>query len=1099
MDGLQFHFPVSYAQQRLWLLDHLAPGSTQYIVPVTLRLTTTIDADVLARSLNEIVRRHEILRTTFEVRDGAPLQVVHSSLVVELPVVDLQHVPPEDRESAVRDQAALEARRPFDLTTAPLLRATLYCIGSRDHVLLVVIHHIVADGWSLGLLFSELTAIYPAFLQGLPCPLPDLPIQYADYAVWQRQRLESAVFQKELDYWREQLSKLPAFTLPIRPRSRAPVAPVSRMAMMLPAETVARLAALGRNEGATLFMTLLAGFQAVLYRYSGQEDFAIGTVIANRTRAETEVLIGCFVNTLVLRARLRASDTFCNLLRQARETALGAYAHQELPFERLVEDLRPLREAGRNPLVQILFSLQNTPAVAQHASEQIRAGWELERGSADFDLTVDLWNTPAGLESRWEYRADLFDADAVRRLMRHYRHVLEAVASEPDRPLAHLALMDIDERRALLLQGRGPTVTFPGEPVHCSIAEGTAAWPSRIAAASATETLTYAQLQDRAERLSHELRRRGVRQGDPVGILLPRSPLLGPALLGVLGAGGAFLVVDPRDPPLRLNGLLDHARARVVVTDTVLASRCDLRSRDVVCLDLLDAPDARMGYPPNDVRPNALAYVVYTSGSTGIPKGVLIPHRALTNHCHAVAQRYELGPDDRALQFAPIGFDVALEELLPVWLTGGMVQFPAQDGVLTFSDLNRYIERHRITLLNLPASYWHEWVDHLTRNQGHVPASLRLVVCGSERVSGEKLRNWLELAGTRVRWMNAYGVTEATITATTYEPVDVAADDLPNVVPIGRPLANVHAYVLDQAGEPVPAGATGELHLAGAGVALGYLGQPDLTAAQFPASPLDPAPGARFYRTGDLARFGRDGNIEFLGRRDAQVKVRGFRVELMEIEAALLRHPNVRETVVQQPLDGRELLVAYVVPNGPQPPDASALITFLQAHLPGHMVPSLFIGLSSLPRSSHGKIDRNALPTATDAVAASERIAPRNALESQLADLWAKVLELPQVGVTDNFFELGGHSLLAMQLLSRMRAVLAVEVSLRMLFEMPTIAGLAGLLGHRHASTTPDTAIPSRVGSRTEQSLSPLEVEHLSDAELDAMLTELLAEGDEST
>lgn len=1107
-DATASRFPVSYAQQRLWFLDRLAPGSSLYVVPLTLRLTTAIDADALGRSLDEIVRRHEVLRTTFEVTDGTPVQVVEPSLVVDLRLVDLQHVTPADREAVLQDLAASQARRPFDLARGPLLRATLFRLGPVDHLLLVVVHHIVADGWSLGLLLSELTAIYPAFVAGLPSPLADLPIQYADYAVWQRQRLEGGLLQAELGFWREQLAGLPAFRLPIARPPRAAVVSPSRLAMTLAPGPTMRLAQLGRREGATLFMTLLAGFQALLYRYSDQNDFAVGTVVANRMRAEAEALIGCFVNTLVLRGWVQGSDTFRDLIRRARETALAAYENQELPFERLVEVLRPARDAGRNPLVQILFTLQNTPAVAQHASDTLREGWELDRGSAAFDLTVDLWDTPDGLEGRWEYRAEQFDADAVASLVRHYRFLLEALAAEPDRPIAHVAMMEQKERRALQLQGHGPAVAFPAEPVHRGIARAAASRPSEVAAAAMTETLTHSQLQGRAQRLARELHRRGVRRGELVGILLQRSPAFGVAVLGVLGAGAAFLAIDPCDPRPRRATLVADAGVRVVVSDSGLATRLDVGDREVVCVDLLDTtprspeePAPADGEPlplAADLPPDALAYVVYTSGSTGIPKGVLVPHGALANHCHAVAQRYDLGSDDRVLQLAPVGFDVALEELLPTWLVGAAVYFPVQEGALSFADLERCVERDGITVLNLPASYWHEWVDHLQRTGGRVPQPLRLVVCGSERVSTGKLRAWQRLAGTRVRWMNAYGVTEAAITSTTYEPAGSASDDAPDVVPIGRPLANVQASILDATGEPVPAGVVGELHIGGAGVSLGYLGRPDLTAAHFVAPAPDSLTGSRLYRTGDLARFNRDGDIEFRGRRDAQVKLRGHRVELGEIEAALMRHPGVREAAVREPLDDGERLIAYVVPDGAEPIDVSALASFLKARLPGHMVPDAFVALASLPRSPRGKIDRKALAVVAGARAAPERVAPRNDLEARLAGLWATVLNVPLVGVTDSFFELGGHSLLATQLLSRVEAALGVEVPLSTLFQTPTVAGLAAAIGTGQPKAGPGPAAQAHGRSRTAAELLPQDVGQLSDAEVETLLTELLGDGDDS-
>lgn len=1113
MDGSDAtRFPVSFAQQRLWFLDRLSPGSSLYLVPVTLRLTTAIDAEVLRRSLNEIVGRHEMLRTTFEAVDGAPQQVVHTSLDLELPVVDLRDVPQEQREATLAERAGAEAVRPFDLASGPLLRATLFRLGPQDHLLLLVLHHIAADGWSLGLIVSELTAIYPAFRQGLPSPLPGLPIQYADYAVWQRQRLADHVLDGERAYWRDQLAGLPPFTLPLPgPSAASPEPRASRLAMTLPPGTAAKLEALGRHEGATLFMTLVAGFEALLHRYSGERDFAIGTVVANRTRAETEALVGCFVNTLVLRARIAGADTFRDLLGRVRETTLAGYAHQELPFERLVEELRPTRVAGRNPLVQVLITLQNTPAVARHASDDLRAGWELDRGSASFDLTVDLWQTPDGLESRWEYRADLFDGGAVAGLARHYRHLLEALIEQPDRPIDTLPLMAPGERHALLRQGEGPSADLPAVALHRSIAQVAARQPGRLAAASPTQTLTYAQLQASADRLAHELRRRRVAPGDLVGIVLQRSPWWGVAMLGVLGAGAAFLAIDPCDPAPRRAALLDDAGARVLVTDSALAPRIEVGDRELICVDLLDgSPDSPAPHSPAPgssahprpepgVPADTPAYVVYTSGSTGSPKGVLVGHEALTNHGHGVVARYALGVEDRVLQLAPVGFDVALEELLASWLAGAAVHFPTTDGALSFPELHRHVERDRITVLNLPASYWHEWVDHLTRTGGRVPSSLRLVVCGSERVSTAKLRAWQRLAGPRVRWMNAYGVTEATITSTTYEPEGPIADDAPDVVPIGRPLANVRALVLDAAGEPVPHGVAGELHIGGAGVALGYLGRPDLTAASFVAASAD-AGGGRLYKTGDLVRYGASGDLEYLGRRDAQVKVRGYRVELAEVEAALLAHPEVREAVVLPRGDG-DGLVAYVVSSGEQP----ALRAFLGARLPGHLVPETYVPLPALPRSERGKIDRAALPLPARATVEQQRVTPSSPLEARLADLWASVLGLPQVGVTDSFFDLGGHSLLATQLLSRVQADLGVEVPLRTLFETPTVAGLAAAMGTVAPGVPPGTVAPGvpagtsaalSGGGPPDVGLTPLDVDRLSDAEVDALLAQLLAEGE---
>lgn len=1113
IDSTGVRFPLSFAQQRLWFLDRFSPGSSLYIVPFTLRLTTAVDADALGRSLNEIVRRHEMLRTTFATEGGTPVQVVHPALVLELPIVDLQRLPASQRDGALMDLAAREAGRPFDLEAGPLLRATLFRCGPRDHLLLLVVHHIAADGWSLGLILGELTAIYTAFVQGDPSPLDDLPIQYADYAVWQRRQMDGGALDEEMKHWREQLAGLPQFTLPLPPPSTTEDV-ARRLSMTLPAATTDQLVALGRREGATLFMTLLAGFEALLHRYSGERDFALATVVANRTRAEAERLIGFFVNTLVLRANVQPDDTFRHLIRRVRETALAAYAHQELPFERLVEELRPTRAAGRNPLVQILFTLQNTPAVAAHAGGQIATGWELDRGTASFDLTCDLWNTPAGLESRWEYRADLFDGQAVTRLAGHYRRLLEAFAEQPDQLVGTVPLLEPDERHSLVRQSLGPVAAFPDGPLDRQIARVAAEHPNRVAAVAARQTLTHGELQAAADALGRHLRGRGVGSGEIIAILLPRTPWLGVAMLAILGAGAAFLTLDPSDPPARRRALLDDAGVRVVLTDSGLAPRMDVGDLEVVCVDLLPrstpspVPDSGLGQGATPRSQDAPAYCIYTSGSTGAPKGVLVSHAALANHCHAVGERYALGRADRVLQLAPVAFDVALEETLATWLAGAAVFFPTPAGALSFAELERCVERDRITVLNLPASYWHEWVDHLTRTGGKVPESLRLVVCGSERVSTTKLRQWQQLVGDRVRWINAYGVTEAAITSLTYEPPCPLRENAPDTVPIGRPLANVQALVLDDVGEQVPWGVVGELHLGGGGVALGYLGRPELSAERFVAMGLDPA-GPRLYRTGDLVRLDREGELEFIGRRDAQVKIRGHRVDLGEIEAALMAHPAVGEAVVIQRDDGDQGFVGFVVPVDQPSPDGPGLTSFLKKRLPAHMVPATLAFLAGLPRMPNGKIDRVALPIPALAPRGAVHVPPRTALEAQLARLWASALGLPVVGVADNFFELGGHSLLATQLLSRVQAELGVELPLRTLFEAPTVVGQAEAItatGHQAAlpgGTRSETARsdPASVGHGRPRSHSdpiPEDVGQLSDAEVDALLAELLAGGSEA-
>ncbi|HPZ50867.1 MAG TPA: condensation domain-containing protein, partial [Propionibacteriaceae bacterium] len=826
------HFPVSFAQQRLWFLEQLAPGSPAYAIPVTLRLSTAVDVAALRRSVNEIVRRHEVLRTRFEMVDGELRQVVQD-VSIELPVVDLDQAAGPDE---IGRRLAFEAGRRFDLGTGPLIRATLFRLGPHDHLLAVILHHTVADGWSVGVFFDELTEIYPAFVQGLPSPLPELSQQYADYAVWQREQLRGTVLERELAYWRTQLAGLPILPLlrsegPLHasspdaaasPAATSPASATTTRSMIIGAATEAQLAALGRDQGATLFMSLLAVFESLLQRATGARDFGVGTVIANRTRVETEGLIGCFVNTLIIRAAIEESDSFQTLLGRVKDTTLDAYSHQELPFERIVEDLRPPREAGRNPLAQVLFSVHNTPPVTRQIdARQDRQDWEVDRGTANFDLTVDLWSTPDGLQSRWQCRPEAASAAQIDQLMARFAALVEAVVDQPHERLADLLPVPGSDRSALLAQGRGPVVAYPQVPVHRLIAEQATEYPDRVAAVSDAGTVSYARMQAQADGVAAALDGR-VEPGEIVAICLPSSPGLGAALLGVLAAGAVFLILDPGDPPARRAQLIRLAGTRLVITDAGMSSRFDPNLLTV--LDLADLVENH-GIE-GAVRPSSAAtaddpaYLVFTSGSTGAPKGVLISHGALSNHCRAVAERYELGPRDRSIQLAPLGFDVVLEELLPLWTSGGSVCFPAGQGAISLATLTRQLRSEQISVLNIASSYWHEWVDHLERTGQQLPVSLRLVVCGSERAATRKLRRWQRLVGPRVRWMNAYGVAEATITATTCEPPYPLPDDYPAVVPIGWPLANIQAYVLDDAGEPVLAGADGELCLAGAGIGL---------------------------------------------------------------------------------------------------------------------------------------------------------------------------------------------------------------------------------------------------------------------------------------
>ncbi|HEY7076990.1 MAG TPA: amino acid adenylation domain-containing protein, partial [Solirubrobacteraceae bacterium] len=841
--------PLSFAQQRLWFLDQLVPGSPFYTIAAALRLTGPIDAAALERAVGEVVRRHEALRTTFQAIDGEPRQVVAPELSVPLRVIAVA-----DEEHATR-VATEEARRPFDLARGPLLRATLLELADSDaRVLVLTLHHIVADGWSMGVLFRELSALYGG------AELPELDVQYADYAVWQRRR---DVADDQLAYWRERLDGLAELELPTdRPRPEAASVRGAHHHFALDDDTAAGVHALSRDAGVTPFMTLLAGFLALLSRYSGQDDIAVGTPIANRTRAEIEPLIGFFVNTLVMRADLSGDPTFRELLARVRDVALGAYAHQDLPFERLVAELAPERDPGRNPLTGVMFQLQTAGGAEGGGALDWLA---VERGTSAFDLACDLWPSGDGFAGQLEYSSELFDADTIERLAGHFTTLLASAVAEPDRRVSELALLTPAEQEWLAGLNR-TAAPIPDRPVHELIP-----YSDAVAVVDRERTLTYSQLHRRANALAHRVRG----AGPLVALALERSAELVVAMLGVLKAGAAYVPLDLAAPPHRRRLVLEDLGDPLVI--------------DAVGDEEADAPPSGEG---------DLAYVVYTSGSTGRPKGVQIGHGALANHLAAVTAEYGLTAEDRVLQFAAPAFDLAAEEIFPT-LAAGATLVVRPPGVPDVAELLAEIDAAGVTVANLPTAYWHEWARRLP--DAAPPPSLRLLVIGTEAALPEHVERWWRHVGSEPALINGYGPAEATITCLTHR-----ATPGETVLPIGRPLANTRAHVLDRHGNELPAGVPGELCLAGAGLARGYLDDPELTARRFAGG---------LYHTGDRVRRRRDGALEFLGRLDRQVKVRGHRVELGEVEHALAAHPSVAEAAVVA-ADGR--LVGYVVEREPE-------------------------------------------------------------------------------------------------------------------------------------------------------------------------------------
>ncbi|RKG80159.1 amino acid adenylation domain-containing protein [Corallococcus exercitus] len=1031
--------PLSFAQQRLWFLDQLESGSALYNMPMVLWLEGPLDPTVLERCFTELVRRHESLRTTFAVEEGQPVQRVAPPTPLRLERIDLGDLPEAEREPHARRFAEQAIQRPFHLGQGPLLTTTLLRLSDERHALVLCMHHIISDGWSLPLLMREMGTLYEAFTQGRPSPLPELPVQYADYAVWQRQWLREAELERQLAYWREQLADIPSH-LELPTDRRRPSVQTFRGTshpVRLPPDLSASLRLLAQREGVTPFMLLLAAFQLLLSRYAGQDDISVGSPIAGRRLTELEGVIGFFINTLVLRTRIPQGSSFRELLQRVRETTLGAYAHQDIPFEKLVEELKPERNLAHSPLFQVWFVLNQPEPRARSVSGLSLRPLEMDLGLSKFDLTLFLSDTPEGIAGSFEYNTDLFDRTTIARLGDHLRLLLETVVADPSARLARQELLTPAERQHLLRDWNEARRELPEVPlVHRLFEAQVARTPDATALCSGEESLTYAQLNARANQLARHLRRVGVGAEVLVALCLERSPDFVVALLATLKAGGAFLPLDPHLPSERLDFIVTDAMAPVLLTHSSLEHLLDPRGY-VLRLDVDEARFARESEDDLGLAPDArsLAYVIYTSGSTGRPKGTLLQHRGLCNTALQTVDVMALDASSRVLQFSSAGFDACVWEVLPVLLAGGELHLAPREDLMPGTPLQTLLRERSITAATLTPSV-------LLQLDARELDSLRTITSAGEACAPELVERF---APGR-RFVNAYGPTEATICATVNAQVDARR------VTIGRPFHNVRAYVLDAWLRPQPVGVPGELYLGGAGLARGYLGRPDLTAERFIPNPFSSEPGARLYRTGDRARWLPDGELESLGRTDFQVKLRGFRIELGEVEAVLSQHSSVREAVVllREDSPGLQRLVAYVVPAHPEAsPDLGALRSWLKEKLPEYMVPASFVTLEALPLSSSGKVDRKALPVPEGSALAhgEDYTAPRDALEEALASLWAELLEVERVGVHDNFFDQGGHSLLATQVVSRLRARFGVELPLRALFEAPTVETLARRLG----------------------------------------------------
>ncbi|MFN6441574.1 MAG: amino acid adenylation domain-containing protein [Nostoc sp. DedSLP01] len=1034
--------PLSFAQTRLWFLDKLNPNSAFYNIPIGFCLVGTLNQAVLEQSLIEIIRRHEALHTNFITVDGEPSQIIQPEINWKLSVVNCQHLSTNAQEITLQELAHQQAIQPFDLAKEALVRATLVILSETEHALLMCIHHIVFDGWSMGVFVEELTVLYNAYSQGQSSPLVSLPIQYADFAIWQRNWLQGDVLQSQLSYWQQQLANAPALlSLPTdRPRPALQTFAGTYQQFSLSQKLTSELTQLSQQQGCTLFMTLLAAYDTLLYRYTGQEDILVGSPIANRDRSEIEGLIGFFVNTLVMRTNLAGNPSFSELLTRVREVALGAYAHQNLPFEMLVEALHPERDLSHTPLFQVMFVLQNAPTSQVEMTGLTVSPLAMEGASSRFDLTLIMQNTATGLIGVWEYNTDLFDASTIERMTGHFVTLLEGIIASPQERISQLPLLTEVEKHQLLLEWNNTGINFPLDKcVHQLFEEQVQRTPNAVAVVLGDRQLTYHQLNSRANQLAHYLKSLGVGAEVLIGICVERSLEMVVGLLAILKAGGAYVPLDPEYPTARLRFMLEDAQVPVLLTQQSLLDRLPEQKAHIVCLDT-DAPVISrfsQDNPVAEAQATNLAYMIYTSGSTGQPKGVLIGHKGLLNLVFWHQRTFEITSSDKATQLAGTAFDAAVWELWPYLTIGASIYLVKSQILSSLVNLRDWLISNNITISFVPTPLAQEL---LLLEWPTESLAMRCMLTG-----GDKLHQYPSgLIPFQV--VNNYGPTENTVVTTSGL---VVANEQDRISPsIGRAIANTQVYILDENLQPLPVGVPGELHISGVGLARGYLNHPELTTEKFITNPF--ASGL-LYKTGDLARYLPDGNIEYIGRIDNQVKVRGFRIELAEIEALLSQHKDLQAccVIACEETPGNKRLVAYVVPHLQAIPTKDELRQFLANKLPGYMVPNVFVMLEFLPMTPNGKVDRRALPNPDLQQEPSDYVMPNTETEKIIAGIWQKALQVEHVGIYDNFFELGGHSLLLVRINQQLQEIFGLELSIVDMFNYPNIHSLSQYLNNK--------------------------------------------------
>lgn len=1070
--------PLSFSQERMWFLDQWQPESPAHKRHVGLRLAGELDVPALERTLGEIIRRHEVLRATFPGRDGQVVQIIAPAQPVSLPLVQVPGPSPEARELEARRLASFEIQRPLDLAHGPLFRAMLLRLDDEDHVLVVVIHQVAFDSWSAWVLQHEMTMIYDAFSAGQSSPLAEPPIQYVDYAAWQRDSLQTELFQTQLAYWQRQLQGAPPLLeLPTdHPRPPVQTHRAAHVTLLLPDDLTRALAALGERDGATLFMTLLAGFKVLLYRLTGQPDVVVGAPVANRGLPETKSLIGPFSNNLVLRSDLSDDPTFLHLLHHVRETVLAAYDHQDIPFELLLDELRPQRDPSRAPFFQIYFDMHAVEGPGLASSRLRVEPFELETLGSNHDLALLAAEQGGSLRVAFVYNTDLFEAATIARWASHYRMLLEGIALAPETPIRDLPLLTAADRHQLLVKWNDTQIEYPRNGCIQHLFESQAErTPDAIAVQFEDRVLSYRELNARANQVAHYLQRHLVNPDGVVGISIERSPEMVIGVLGILKAGGAFLPLDLSLPKERLAFMMQDAGITLLLTEERQLPALPEHQARVICIDTeWEAIAAESEENPAGwVSAENLAYVLYTSGSTGIPKGIAMHHRPLCNLVVWLLQESRLPAGARMLQFSPLSFALSLFEMFWSWASGGTLVLITDELRHDAAGLLDFLSVRSVERVYLPVTALQQLAE-VSSSTGIRPGSLgEIVTAGEQLLITPPIAELLRALPT-CTLHNQYGSTETHVVSGF--TLEGSPNDWPTLPPIGRPIANVQIYLLDGNMQPVPVAIAGELYVGGDSLARGYLHRPGLTAGRFVPNPFAGAPGMRLYRTGDLARYLPDGNIEFLGRSDRQVKIGGSRVELGELEAILAQHPAVQHVAVQTKVgtQGDERLVAYVVPAGEQGIASGDLRDYLRRKLPDYMVPAAFVLLDSFPLTPSGKVNLRALPDPDWSKRELEDVyvAPRTPAEEKLATIWVQILGVKEVGVHDNFFELGGHSLSATRLVNRITDTFQVRIPLRSLFEMPTIAGLARAIEIlRKACQDPGFADDGTSGRRVEGEL----------------------------